>query len=271
MSIHRRAIEYPRFMRSRSAMHASAWRAPTLGALLLALGCGAPAADIEGLGQSQAPLTANVAALLDFNSPDTAPFPSDLNTRDELRNLTGRRVHLPKPNCSQRPTDCQDIDVLNTLDGFSLQPRLRIAFTGAIDLSSVNSSTVFLVSRGDTTGGTPQNTVIGINQVVWDPSSNTLFAQPDKLLAQHTRYLLIITTGIRDTQGGAIGAGNFTPFPADPICTIGSFPVGQTDPCTHRARVLSEINAAGFNPSQIAAANTFTTQSVTAVLEKIRQ
>jgi hypothetical protein len=267
MSIHRQANDYPRFMRSRSPVHASAWRAPALGALLLALGCGAPAPDIERLGQRQAPLASNVAALLDFSSPDTAPFPNDQHTRDELRNLTGRRVHLPKPNCSQRPTDCQDIDVLNTLDGFSLQPRLRIPFNGAIDPSSVSSSTVFLVQRG----GNPPNTVIGINQVVWDPSSNTLFVQPDQLLAQHTRYLLIITTGIRDTQGSAIGAGNFTPFPDDPICTIGSFPVGQTDPCTYRARVLSEINAAGFNPSQVAAANTFTTQSVTAVLEKIRQ
>jgi hypothetical protein len=112
--------------------------------------------------------------------------------------------------------------------------------------------------------------VIGINQVVWDPSSKTLFVQPDKLLAQHTFYLLIVTTGIRDTQGGAIAAGNFTPFPADPGCTVGSYPPGQ-DPCTYRARLLSEINAAGFNPSQIAAASMFTTQSVTAVLEKIRQ
>jgi hypothetical protein len=265
MSIHRRANEYPTFMRSRSAMRASAWRAPTFGTLLVALGCGAPAVDTEGLGQSRAPLTANVAALFDLNSPDTAPFPSNLHTAEEFSNLTGRRVHLPKPNCSQRPSDCQDIDVLNTLDGFSLQPRLRIPFDGAIDLASVNSSTVFLVPRGS-----PPNAVIGINQIVWDPSSHTLFVQPDKLLAQHSLYLLIITTGIRDTQGAAIGAGNFTPFLADPNCTIDSYPPGQ-DPCTYRARLLSEIKAAGFNPSQIAAASMFTTQSVTALLEKIRQ
>jgi hypothetical protein len=32
---------------------------------------------------------------------------------------TFRRVSLPKPDCSVRVSDCQDIEVINTLDGFS--------------------------------------------------------------------------------------------------------------------------------------------------------
>ena len=47
-------------------------------------------------------------------------------------------VDLPKPNCASRPSDCADIDVLNTLDGFNVQPRISIPFTGAIDLASVD-------------------------------------------------------------------------------------------------------------------------------------
>jgi hypothetical protein len=44
---------------------------------------------------------------------------------------TFRSVNLPKPDCAARPSDCEDIDVINTLDGFNLQPRLAIPFDGA--------------------------------------------------------------------------------------------------------------------------------------------
>ena len=35
--------------------------------------------------------------------------------------------------------------MINTLDGFNLQPRLSIPFTGPIDVSTVSSRNVFLV------------------------------------------------------------------------------------------------------------------------------
>jgi hypothetical protein len=38
-------------------------------------------------------------------------------------------VNLPKPDCAARPSDCADIDVLNTLDGFNLQPRVSVSFS----------------------------------------------------------------------------------------------------------------------------------------------
>jgi hypothetical protein len=37
-------------------------------------------------------------------------------------------------------------DVINTLDGFNLQPRLSVPFSGSIDANSVTSDTVFLLS-----------------------------------------------------------------------------------------------------------------------------
>jgi hypothetical protein len=52
-------------------------------------------------------------------------------------------MNLPKPDCAVRPSDCADIDVINTLDGFNLQPRLSIPFSGDIDVSTVSSQTVF--------------------------------------------------------------------------------------------------------------------------------
>ena len=40
--------------------------------------------------------------------------------------------------------------MINTLDGFNLQPRLSIPFDGPIDVNTVNSHNVFLVRMGDT-------------------------------------------------------------------------------------------------------------------------
>jgi hypothetical protein len=78
---------------------------------------------------------------------------------------------VPTPDCALRPSDCADIDVLNTLDGFNLQPRLVIPFSGASDAATVDSTTVYLASLGDTLGGGGKT--VGINQVVWDPVTNT--------------------------------------------------------------------------------------------------
>ena len=56
---------------------------------------------------------------------DTAsPFPSNRHTVVDFGNATFRRVKLPRPDCAVRVSDCQDIDVINTLDGFSTQPRI---------------------------------------------------------------------------------------------------------------------------------------------------
>ena len=48
------------------------------------------------------------------------PFPTNLDTKIDLTQLTGLRVALPKPDCTTHPSDCADIDVLNTLDGFNV-------------------------------------------------------------------------------------------------------------------------------------------------------
>jgi dienelactone hydrolase len=202
-----------------------------------------------------------VEPLFDLRSPDTAPFPSNRFAVFELRNLTGLRVNLPQPDCATRPSDCNDVAVLNSLDGFNLQPRLRIPFSGAIDPSSVNSSNVFLVRLGDTTRlGRNRREVVGINQVVWDTATNTLFAESEEILDQHTAYALIVTNGIRDTSGRPIRGGNFSDF-------LGDFRLSDL---TYRLSLFGAIATAGISPRRIVAASVFTTLSVTSDLEKIR-
>jgi hypothetical protein len=86
-----------------------------------------------------------VDALFELSHPDSGPFPSNRFSQIDLRNLTNLQLDLPKPDCAERVTDCQDVDVINTLDGFNLQPRLRIPFSGPIDPATVDSSSVFHV------------------------------------------------------------------------------------------------------------------------------
>lgn len=57
-----------------------------------------------------------VEPLFDLSSPAGGP-PSDHFTA--LRNNTLLRVNLPKPDCTVRLSDCLDLDVINTLDGFN--------------------------------------------------------------------------------------------------------------------------------------------------------
>ena len=66
---------------------------------------------------------------------------------------TGLRVNLPLPDPTARPSDYADTSVINTLDGFNITPRISIPFNGEIDLSTVNSDTVFLQKLGTTVSG----------------------------------------------------------------------------------------------------------------------
>ena len=210
-------------------------------------------------------LAAGVKVGFDLSSPSVGPFPSDRFTVADPSHNTGLRVKLPKPDCGVRPSDCADIDVINTLDGFNLQARLSISFSGPIDVASVNSGNVFLVSLGDTLGGGGGH-VVGINQVVWDPATNTLHAESDELLDQHTRYALIVTNGVRDTAGDPVEAGSFATFRHD-------LNFGQTndeDLKAYRKALLDAVDASGVESEAIVTASVFTTQSATAVLEKIR-
>jgi hypothetical protein len=137
-----------------------------------------------------------------------APFPSNRFTVFDGTQNTLRRVNLPKPDCAVRVSDCQDIDVINTLDGFSTQPRITVPFTGDIDVATVDSDTIYLVNLGDTLTLHGFGERVGINQVLWDPATKTLVFESDKLLQQHSRYLLVITDGVHDSRGKKIKGGD---------------------------------------------------------------
>ncbi len=88
------------------------------------------------------PPSGTVHALFDLDRPETGPFPTDIFTVLDQTHNTGRRVNLPYPDCSVRVSDCEDLDVINTLDGFGLQTRISIPFDGSINPGSCNRKDV---------------------------------------------------------------------------------------------------------------------------------
>ena len=74
--------------------------------------------------------TPSTFAAFGLDAPDAGPFPSDRFTVADSNQLTNRRVNLPLPDAATRPSDYADLSVINTLDGFNLQPRLSIPFSG---------------------------------------------------------------------------------------------------------------------------------------------
>lgn len=227
------------------------------------------AGHAHGISQSGPPVA--VHALFDLSRPAGAPFPSDIYTVADETTNTGLRVELPLPDCVARQSDCEDLQVINSLDGFNLQPRLSIPFDGPIDVNSVSSRTIFLIRLASSPDRLPSpDDVVGVNQIVWDPAANTLHVESDALLDQHTRYALVVSSGLRDPGGRPIEASDgFLRFRHDLDFGL-SQDLGVK---SYRKALLDALGAAralGVPESDIIAVSVFTTQSTTAILEKIR-
>jgi hypothetical protein len=181
-------------------------------------------------------------------------FPSDRFTRLDFTQNTFRRVNLAMPaDCTSsaaKALQCEDVAVLNTLDGFNIQPRLSIPFSGPIDVASVTSDSVFLISLGSTRGFGSFGDKVGINQVVWDVASNTLHVESDELLEQHTRYALVVTSRVRDASGRPVGTRSKR----------------HADDDDDDDKIGKSAQRHGV---RIVGASVFTTQSVTSTLEKV--
>jgi hypothetical protein len=219
-----------------------------------------------------------VHPLFDLAAVTTSPFPTDRFTVADNTQNTGRRVKLPTDSTTGL-SDFQDTQVLNTLDGFNLQPRLSIPFdgpinvstvnSGPIDVSTVNSKAVFLVRMGDTLDCHDHDVqVVGINQIVWDPATNTLHVESDDLLDQHTRYALIVTNALHDAGGHPVQATSA--FRLAPLTLLCSRDPALRSYGLELAEGLVAAYRVGVRPQDIVGASVFTTMSATATLEKIR-
>src|SRR3954453_9243918 len=139
-------------------------------------------------------------------------FPSNAFTVKDKRQLTGRRVHFRrgkdypivngrlKRKCGKADYSiCDAFRELNKLDGFDLQPRVTVPFTGAIDLKSVGDKNFFIA-------GANGKRVSGLRQLTFDPKTRTLAGISDAFLQEGRRYRIVVTNGIRDAAGKRIRA-----------------------------------------------------------------
>lgn len=178
-----------------------------------------------------------------------ALFPSDRFTVSDPTQVTGRRVALPLPDCEGDPAGCDEIRLLNQLDGFSVNPRLTLSFSGPINLDSVTREHLFLLPLGEDSASTGP---IGLGQHVWDAERTTLYARPERVLSQGRRYALVVTCRVLDADGQPLRAARKR---------SGGEPSGG---------LLRILERRGMSPGEVVAVSVFTTQSVTAQLEAIR-
>ena len=125
-------------------------------------------------------------------------FPSDRFTVRDARQFTGRRVHLPLPDCANQRGTCDEIRLVNRLDGFDLDPRLAIRFDGPVDLGRAARGITLRLARGGTR--------VGIDRIVWDSKAHTLYAHPVKQLQAGRTYRIDVAASI----GGRAATARFT-------------------------------------------------------------
>jgi fermentation-respiration switch protein FrsA (DUF1100 family) len=182
-------------------------------------------------------------------------FPSDRQTVPDPRQSTGRRVALALPDCGVDAAGCDEIRLVNELDGWSVNPRVAIRFSGPVALDSVTKASAFILPLAPEPLASP----IGLGQLVWDGASHTLYARPERGLLQARRYALVLTTRVLDDGGQPLAPVLNAPIVAEAAYGISAHGV-----------VFQRLKTLGIAKREIAAVTVFTTQSVTTGLEQMR-
>jgi pimeloyl-ACP methyl ester carboxylesterase len=190
---------------------------------------------------------AATTVLFDPSSPATGPFPTDFLTIADTAQRTGLRLNLPVPDCGAQQTACQEFALLNQTDGFSLRPRIAVHFSSPVDTATLRAGIFFVALDGVAR--------MPINQVVYDPATNTVYAKPDNVLDQQSRYALIVTDAVKDAAGAPVVADS-----AFTACLQ-----SRNGYCAGLAAALAPIA-----PDRIVAASVFTTLSATSWIERAR-
>jgi len=185
-----------------------------------------------------------------------AVFPTDRFTVADPAQLTGRRVALPLPQkCAPPSAGCDEIRLLNELDGFSVNPRVAIRFSGPIAIDSVTRQSAFILPLWTE----PLPSPVALTQLVWDRESQTLYARPERALLQGRRYAVVVTTRVLDEEGRPLKPA------AGPGLVSEAVYGASVD-----TLVFQQLKGLGVQRVDLAAAGVFTTQSVTTDLELIR-
>ncbi len=192
--------------------------------------------------------------------PAVGPYPTDFLTTPDSTQKTGLRINLPMPDCGAAPSDCQDVQLINAIDGFQTAPRVTINFSAPIDVSTIHHAVYYIAldNLSQTEHGINfTGQMLYLTQMIYDPTTNTLYGKPDGNLDQHRHYALVVTDAIHDLAGD--------PVTADPGYTSCASPgpgVAQTVYCSQLTLAVNSA-AAQVAPAHIVGASVFTTMSET--------
>jgi fermentation-respiration switch protein FrsA (DUF1100 family) len=203
---------------------------------------------------------AATTVLFDPSTPRTGPFPTDFLTVRDAMQKTGVRINLPVPPCTTQYTSCQETGLLEQFDGFSIRARAQARFSAAVSVNTLRSG-MFYIALNNLTSDEPgihkNGEIIPVDQVVYDPTTNTVYAKPQSALDQHRRYAFVVTSSVQDAAGNPVAAD-----PAYSACLR-----SQDAYCAALAQVVGSLPTL---PNAVIAATIFTTMSATAWMEHAR-
>src|ERR1035441_2304100 len=146
-------------------------------------------------------LASGVTVSWNPQDPTIGPYPTDALTTPDSTQKNGMRINLPMPDCATAPSDCQDVQLINQLDGFQTVPRIRVPSSGPVDVNSIHHAVHYVVLDNLTQeehGINSTGQMLYLTQMIYDPTTNSLYGKPDGNLDQHRHYAIVVTDVIRD-------------------------------------------------------------------------
>jgi hypothetical protein len=140
--------------------------------------------------------TLGPAPVVEAAPPPLAIYPSDTLTVADASQLTGRRVNMPMSNCAVDVSKCDETALVNQLDGFDLDPNIKIGFSGPIDLAKVSRSTIYVQRLCFCRAAR-----MPLVRLVWDAVNHNLYGHPKHLLRESSTYRITVTAGINGQSG----------------------------------------------------------------------
>jgi hypothetical protein len=214
-----------------------------------------------------APLLPASGVIVNWNpqDPTVGPYPTDVLTTPDSTQKNGMRINLPVPDCTTAPSDCQDVQLINQLDGFQTVPRITVNFSAPVDVNSIHHA-IYYVALDNLTqeehGINYTGQMLYTTQMIYDPTTNTLYGKPDGNLDQHRQYLIVVTDVIRDMAGDPVQAD-----PGYTACVQPGPGVTETSYCAELSQAVSGV-AAQLAPANVVGASVFTTMNVTTWMEQ---
>lgn len=149
-----------------------------------------------------------VVALAPAGAQGTAPdgtviFPTDALTVADPSQATGRRMNLPQPNCTTHVSRCNEVALINELDGFDLIPRV------VVQLDAAPSGALEEIFTPDVLGVRPAGggDVVGLIRLVFDPATMRLHGEPADQLAEATAHEVVYKGAVTPFTTMAATAG----------------------------------------------------------------